>query len=116
MGLLPFLPGAIFSLVSVVMLMFPPQQPNMWYGYRTRRSMRSQEAWDDANDFSAWALLIAGLLAMNLALSCRVLHIDPAYTMLIVAAAIVVLLAVVIGITERRLRIRWEDQEGEDIG
>lgn len=37
---------------------FPPKKINHWYGYRTPRSMRSNEAWDCANTYSANAIVI----------------------------------------------------------
>jgi uncharacterized membrane protein len=55
--------GPLILVLALVFKRLPPRKINRWYGYRTPRSMRSQEAWNRANAYSANALLItAGLL------------------------------------------------------
>jgi uncharacterized membrane protein len=41
--------GPLMLVLSYIFKRFPPKKINHWYGYRTSRSMRSQEAWDCAN-------------------------------------------------------------------
>lgn len=40
---------------------FPPKTINGWYGYRTARSMKSQERWEFAQIYSARELVKHGL-------------------------------------------------------
>lgn len=39
----------------------PPKKINKIYGYRTSRSMKSQEAWDYANKYSAFLICLIGI-------------------------------------------------------
>lgn len=69
-----FLPG-VMVLFGQVFLRRPPQQINGVYGYRTRRSMASQAAWDFAHRtcgrlWFAWGLV---LLPVSAALMLPVL-------------------------------------------
>jgi uncharacterized membrane protein len=50
--------GPLMILVSYVFMRFPPKKINPVYGYRTQRSMRSQQAWDCANQYSAKPMLL----------------------------------------------------------
>lgn len=59
------LPGLIIGLVTVLYQWRPPKSPNMVYGYRTSRSMSSQEAWEYANKRSIfWLWVITVLLLL----------------------------------------------------
>ncbi|WP_053990810.1 SdpI family protein [Mangrovimonas sp. TPBH4] len=58
--LIPASSGAIFILVGLIMLKFPPKTINGIYGYRTGRSMKNQERWDFAQVYAAKILMIAG--------------------------------------------------------
>ena len=40
----------------------PPKDINGWYGYRTRRSMASQQAWDFAHKYIGRIWLYAGVI------------------------------------------------------
>lgn len=50
--------GPLILLLAYIFKRFPPKKINSIYGYRTSRSMRSQEAWDCANLFSTNAMLV----------------------------------------------------------
>lgn len=64
--LIPFSSGIIFVLAGFVMLKFPPKKINMLYGYRTNRSMKSQERWNFAQKIAAIMLMkLGGLLAVS---------------------------------------------------
>ena len=67
-------------LIPVTMLVFgriftasPPKDINAWYGYRTRRSMSSPEAWDFAHRYAGriWSRL--GLVTLVLTVGATVL-------------------------------------------
>lgn len=85
MGSLLFLPGGLLSIMGVVGLVLPPRRPNWWYGYRTPRSMRSQEAWDDANRMASMLLILVGFLSLNTGLTCWFLTERPDIAVTIVA-------------------------------
>lgn len=50
----------LFILFGLFLFKFQPKTINWMYGYRTFRSMKSQEAWDFANRYSAKLLLYTG--------------------------------------------------------
>lgn len=54
--------GPIILIVGFIMLKRPPKKINRIYGYRTKRSMKSQEQWDFAQKYSAKGLLRGGML------------------------------------------------------
>lgn len=45
--------GFIFFVSGLFQLKFPPKNINSLYGYRTKSSMQSKEAWDFAQKYSA---------------------------------------------------------------
>ena len=85
MGFLLFLPGALLVVMGAMGLVLPPRRPNWWYGYRTPRSMRGQEAWDDANRLASLLLLLVGFLSLNTGLTCWFLTKRPDVALTIVA-------------------------------
>ena len=54
----------ILTVVGVVFWMCPPKKINEFYGYRTTRSRKSQEAWDFAQRYSAKLITMFGLAAL----------------------------------------------------
>ena len=62
MGAIPlFLVGLVFSLAALITMKFPPKKINGIYGYRTSRSMKSQENWDIAQRYSSRLMLKQGM-------------------------------------------------------
>lgn len=57
---MPFIVGALFLVVGATLYAFPPKKRNLFYGYRTPLSMRSQQAWDFAQTFSGLRMLEIG--------------------------------------------------------
>ena len=107
------LPG-IMVLFGQVFLRRPPQQINGVYGYRTRRSMASQAAWDFAHRtcgrlWFAWGLV---LLPVSAALMLPVLGraedvVGLWGTVLVVLQ--LVLLFLTLGLTERALKRHFDE-------
>lgn len=58
-----FVACSIF-IVPVLMIYRPPKKINSFYGYRTKRSMSSNELWQYANSF--WAKLVLRLSILTL--------------------------------------------------
>ncbi|MBX2944711.1 MAG: SdpI family protein [Cyclobacteriaceae bacterium] len=54
--------GPLMVVLSYIFKRFPPKKINHIYGYRTPRSMRSQEAWDCANLYCPHVFLIVSIL------------------------------------------------------
>ena len=57
----------IILVVGIVFWMYPPKKINEFYGYRTTRSRKSQEAWDFAQRYSAKLITMFGLAALVVA-------------------------------------------------
>lgn len=56
--------GPLFILLGYYFSKFPPKKINNIYGYRTPRSMKSQEAWDFAQVYGAKKMMVAGLIML----------------------------------------------------
>ena len=44
-------------IISLIFLRYPPKEINHYYGYRTKGSMKNQETWDFAQQYSSSLLL-----------------------------------------------------------
>ena len=60
--------GLIFLLAGVIQQRFPPKKINHLYGYRTATSMKSQESWDFAQQYSAKKMMEMGAFITTLGL------------------------------------------------
>ncbi len=85
------LPGVLYMLVGLFLILFPARKPNTWYGYRTPRSVRDMEAWLDANRFAAWGILIVGFFSTNTGLTCALARMNENYAWATVAVVTVIL-------------------------
>ena len=105
----------IFLVVGIVFWKYPPKKINEFYGYRTTRSRKSQEAWDFAQRYSAKLLTIFGFAALIVAAAAHLfrnrLCINSHYLMLydicitLLLPIIIVLPPIVL--TELELRKRF---------
>ena len=68
MGLILTLGGLIFLIAGYIQHRFPPKKINHLYGYRTSASMKSQESWDFAQQYSAKKMIKMGAYIINLGL------------------------------------------------
>lgn len=105
--ILNLIPGLILGLVTVLYQWRPPQSPNSFYGYRTLRSMASQQAWDFANKrsiFWLWvttiALLITGVIFTY--------FVRPKVAQTVLYVGTCLLLLGIVAIIERELKKRFE--------
>ena len=105
----------IMTVVGVVFWIYPPKKINEFYGYRTIRSRKSQEAWDFAQRYSAKLMTIFGLAALIVAAATHLfrnsLCINSDYLMLY-DICITLLLPIIVAIppiilTELELRKRF---------
>lgn len=59
--------GGTFLLFGWIFFRYPPKKINDWYGYRSKRAMRSQDAWDVANRLSPKLMMGLGAIFLLLA-------------------------------------------------
>lgn len=105
MGVLPlFLVGLAFSIAAFITMKFPPKKINGIYGYRTSRSMKSQENWDTAQRYSSRLMLKQGLVMLAIAGLLNVLPL-PEEVAAIISVALLILSVIVLFVqTEKRLK------------
>lgn len=60
-----FLVGIIFWITGRIVNDYPPKKINHLYGYRTKRSMKSQEAWDFAQRHSVQLMIKSGIFMIG---------------------------------------------------
>ena len=68
MVLILTLGGLIFVVAGYIQHRFPPKKVNHLYGYRTSTSMKSQESWNFAQQYSAKKMMKIGAYIINLGL------------------------------------------------
>jgi len=60
--LLPsFISGILFIIISFITRIYPAKKINWFNGYRSKLSMKNQETWDFAQQYSSKQLLISGI-------------------------------------------------------
>jgi uncharacterized membrane protein len=57
----PQLIGAVFFVIGLITLCFPPKHINKYYGYRLPSAMKNQQTWNEANRYATRYMLKAGL-------------------------------------------------------
>ncbi len=97
--------GPLILLVAAVFVVFPPRKINYLYGYRSYRSMKSQQAWDLANRFSARYMVVAALMTC-LVQVITIIWLPLKQSFTASAAFMIVALLSVIPVTERKLKER----------
>ncbi|MFN3872804.1 MAG: SdpI family protein [Ignavibacterium sp.] len=97
--------GIIFLIAGLIQSKYPPKKINSLYGYRTISSMRSKEAWDFAQKYSAKISIWAGLLMMFFAVtSLQFPNISKEYQVWFSLIIIFSLVGILIFLTEQKLK------------
>lgn len=99
--------GTVFLLTGSWMRFFPPKKINGLYGYRTTRSMRTQEAWDFAQRMSANWMLGFGCIYIVIGALCLLSAEGPDWLTGIGAISLVIFLLVMIWRVERALKRKF---------
>ena len=66
----------IMVITGIVLIKHPPKEINDLYGYHTKRSTKSSEAWKFANEYLGRLWLIAGLIMLPLSAAVMLLFFD----------------------------------------
>lgn len=72
--IVPVSTSLILIATGYYMLKKPPKSINHFYGYRTKRSMKSQEAWDFSQKYAAKSMLRWGFYYLLTALLAFVIQ------------------------------------------
>lgn len=95
-------------LAALLMKYAKADEPNKMMGYRTNRSMKSQEAWTFANNYSGNTMQWAALFALTLQIFSYFVF-EPLTSVIIAASAISVALLIVVVLTELKLRQKFDE-------
>lgn len=115
MVLIILLIGLIFTIMGYIFLKWPPKRINPIYGYRSRRSMRSQAAWDASQVYSARLMRTAGLgvLALSIPIwltsGVELQYVPMGWVIILPLLASIVPAAVIIIQTENYLKTHFDD-------
>ncbi len=105
MGALPlFLVGLAFSIAAFITMKFPPKKINSIYGYRTARSMKSQENWDIAQRYSQRLMLKQGIVMLAIGGMLITLPISDEVSALISVSLFIISVIVLFVQTEKKLK------------
>ena len=105
MGAIPlFLVGLVFSLAALITMKFPPKKINGIYGYRTSRSMKSQENWDIAQRYSSRLMLKQGMGMLAIGGLLIALPLTEEVSAVISIALLIVSVIVLFVQTEKKLK------------
>jgi uncharacterized membrane protein len=101
--------GPVILGVAIFFRVYPPAEINHSYGYRTATSMRSQEAWDEAQRYSANAMIIAGAVVVVYQV-LSALTMKPALSLGTSVAVLLLAIFAVVPITEAHLKNTFDGQ------
>ena len=95
-------------LAALLMKYAKADEPNKLMGYRTKRSMRSQEAWTFANTYSGDTMQWAALFALTLQ-TFSYFVFNPLTSIIVAASGITLSLLFVVVLTEFKLRQKFDE-------
>ncbi len=108
-----FLPQLVLSVVFIIagllMAKYPPRKINPLYGYRTRRSMQSVDAWKYAQRVSSRRMVVAGFGGLLLFIAGWVLQLKEGVQVLLLIATLLFIVVYVIYTVERGLAKKFPD-------
>ena len=93
----------VLLVVAVIFKIYSPKSINHYFGYRTKTSMASQEAWNRANEYSS-RLLVLVALVLNILQLILFLWLDREVAFLIVGVLMILGVLLIIPLTEMHLR------------
>ncbi|MFA7325984.1 MAG: SdpI family protein [Candidatus Kapaibacterium sp.] len=106
--LIPILTGPVVIIIILITLKFPPKKINSLYGYRTKRSMASPEAWEFAQPYSGKMMLrYMVIYILTAAFSVPMKDIDPIIGVILSLIVMMVFMAIPIIKTEKELKVRF---------
>ena len=101
--------GPVILGIALFFRVHPPAEINHTYGYRTTMSMQSQEAWDEAQRYSANAMIIAGVVVVLYQI-LSALTMKPAVSLATSVAVLLLAIIAVLPITEAHLKKTFDGQ------
>lgn len=106
--LITFLTGIIYVVMGMYMQKKPPKKINHYYGYRTKRSMKSQEHWDFAQIFSANSMVQWGSLLCLVSLIDFVIPMNELLAVILATSFTIIFALIPLYFTEREMKDRFD--------
>lgn len=102
--------GLVYFIAGIILRVKPPKAINGLYGYRTKRSMKSIEAWNFAQEYSSLIMIRYGLIhvAIFLILSVFIQNINIAESLALALIPTFIIAAIPIIQTEKELKKRFD--------
>ncbi len=94
---LGFIPFVIYLIAKE----YPPKNINSFYGYRTNRSMKNEDTWQEANIYANRLFIPVGILTIIIAIICYAY--SSRQIVAITGFSLAILSIAVLGITEWHL-------------
>ena len=98
----------LMLLIAWLLKKYPPKKINHLYGYRTKRSMKSQYTWDSANKYSALIFFKISLYSFLIPVALYFLY--PQLNVLITIVTNTLLLFYMLYATEKHLKNCFDSQ------
>ena len=99
--------GASLFLAVIITWRFPPKKINDLYGYRSRRSKASQEAWDFAQSHSLELMVWVAVINTALAVPALFIELDTLYGVFISLGILLFSVLYLFWDTERALKEKF---------
>ncbi|MDQ1265563.1 MAG: hypothetical protein QG635_714 [Bacteroidota bacterium] len=104
------LSGLVFIGAGLLMLKKPPKKINDFYGYRTRRSKLSQEAWDFSQAYSGNLMKNSGLALIAFGFLSLLFGSFSIHIFIIEMSAIIIGAFYPIYLTEKKLKELFDEK------
>ena len=93
----------ILSIIVAIPLAMQKVPPNLWYGFRTRKTLSDRSIWYRANYLGGVNMLYAGIIALAINAALSVLR-DPTLMMLIRSAIVAITMGIAMVYSMRQFR------------
>lgn len=102
-----FLSGGIFYLAALVLSKFPLKKINYFYGYRTKASMKSQESWNFAQNYTSKKMKYISLYIFIIGAFLSFLNIELMWSLWLGIIISVLMPVLMILEVEKELKTRY---------
>ena len=108
--LISVLVGGILTLVGFITYLYPPKKINYFYGYRTSRSMKSQESWDFAQKYSSKLSCFLGITMVAIGFLLKTIDIEKPYGLVIALLFMLMIFIILLFKTENALKKHFPNE------
>jgi len=98
--------GPLMLVISLIYYFFPPKKINPYYGHRTKRSMKNDDTWREANHRSAKIFIWISFLTIITQTVGLIMNFNG-----ILSSSIVLILGILLGVlvVENKLKTIFDD-------